>query len=215
LDAVPLAHRPDHRRRLRFVRGRRRLGSATISAGLGFDRIRLPSDFACNPIERPLAGALSPRVEHPRRSGSGDVRALPWLGHWLCLERLERAQAARELGERGAAVAQQRLERARAIAVADDREPGAAARVVALGEHLDLDALGPGATSRTSNSSLSSSGRSTCLPALSPCLSAFRDARALPSDVLGPRDLAPFFRLASARALLTKRPRGARRLHWT
>jgi hypothetical protein len=32
--------------------------------------------------------------------------------------------------------------------------------------------------------------------------SAFRDEHALPSAVLGPRDFAPFFRLASARALL-------------
>jgi hypothetical protein len=36
-----------------------------------------------------------------------------------------------------------------------------------------------------------------------PCLMAFCAARALPSEVFGPRDLAPFFRLASARALLT------------
>jgi hypothetical protein len=36
-----------------------------------------------------------------------------------------------------------------------------------------------------------------------PCFSAFCAARALPSGVFGPRDLAPFRRLASARALLT------------
>jgi hypothetical protein len=35
-----------------------------------------------------------------------------------------------------------------------------------------------------------------------PCLSAFRDERALPSGLFGPRDFAPFLRLASARALL-------------
>jgi hypothetical protein len=35
-----------------------------------------------------------------------------------------------------------------------------------------------------------------------PCLSAFCAARALPSGVFGPRDLAPFLRLAAARALL-------------
>jgi hypothetical protein len=32
-----------------------------------------------------------------------------------------------------------------------------------------------------------------------PCFSAFCAARALPSTVFGPRDFAPFFRLASAR----------------
>jgi hypothetical protein len=36
-----------------------------------------------------------------------------------------------------------------------------------------------------------------------PCLSAFCAERALPSGVFGPRDLAPFLRLASARALDT------------
>jgi hypothetical protein len=36
-----------------------------------------------------------------------------------------------------------------------------------------------------------------------PCLSAFCAERALPSGVFGPRDLAPFFRLASARGLGT------------
>jgi hypothetical protein len=35
-------------------------------------------------------------------------------------------------------------------------------------------------------------------------LRAFRAERALPSSVFGPRDLAPFLRLASARALLTE-----------
>jgi hypothetical protein len=37
-----------------------------------------------------------------------------------------------------------------------------------------------------------------------PCLRAFCAARALPSGDLGPRDFAPFLRLASARALLTE-----------
>jgi hypothetical protein len=36
-----------------------------------------------------------------------------------------------------------------------------------------------------------------------PCFKAFRAERALPSGLFGPRDLAPFFRLAAARALLT------------
>jgi hypothetical protein len=36
-----------------------------------------------------------------------------------------------------------------------------------------------------------------------PCLSAFCADLALPSEVFGPRDFAPFLRLASARALDT------------
>jgi len=56
-------------------------------------------------------------------------------GRRLGLERLERAQAARELGQRRAAVAQQRGEGAGAVAVAgqDQAEIGLAALV---GEHL-------------------------------------------------------------------------------
>jgi hypothetical protein len=57
------------------------------------------------------------------------------------LERLERAQAAGELGERRAAVAQERREGARAVAVAgqDAAEIGLAALV---GEQLGLDPVG-------------------------------------------------------------------------
>ena len=50
------------------------------------------------------------------------------------------------------------------------------------------------------NSAASSCGSTTYFCARSPCLSAFFDERALPSGVLGPRDFAPFLRLASARA---------------
>jgi hypothetical protein len=57
-------------------------------------------------------------------------------------------------------------------------------------------------------------------------LRAFWAERALPSGLFGPRDLAPFLRLASERALFTGlrrawarpwpgRPRAERRLHWT
>ena len=46
------------------------------------------------------------------------------------------------------------------------------------------------------------------LGARMPCFSAFRAATASPSGVFGPRDCAPFLRLASARALDTE-PRGA------
>jgi hypothetical protein len=59
------------------------------------------------------------------------------------------------------------------------------------------------AASRPANSA-SSSGSTTYFSARRPCLSAFCGARALPSGDLGPRDFAPFLRLASARALLTE-----------
>jgi hypothetical protein len=48
-----------------------------------------------------------------------------------------------------------------------------------------------------------------CFAARSPCFRAFCDERALPASVLGPRDFAPFLRLASARASLTVTARGA------
>jgi hypothetical protein len=53
------------------------------------------------------------------------------------------------------------------------------------------------------NSAASSSGSTTCFCARMPCFNGFRADPALPSSVLGPRDLAPFLRLASARAWLT------------
>ena len=59
----------------------------------------------------------------------------------LGLERLERAQRAPELGDRRAAITQQRLERARAVAVPDQREPEPAVGVAALLEQLVLDAI--------------------------------------------------------------------------
>jgi hypothetical protein len=49
----------------------------------------------------------------------GRARASPAAGFRLGLERLEQAQRAPELGQRRAAIAQQRVERAAAIAVAD------------------------------------------------------------------------------------------------
>ena len=49
-----------------------------------------------------------------------------------------------------------------------------------------------------------------------PCLSAFCAERALPSGVFGPRDFAPFVRLASARALLSGDGRARRGAYdWT
>jgi hypothetical protein len=57
--------------------------------------------------------------------------------------RLERAQGSPELGHGRAAIAQQRLERARALAVAKEREPEAAAQITALLEQLDFDPVRP------------------------------------------------------------------------
>jgi hypothetical protein len=59
------------------------------------------------------------------------------------------------------------------------------------------------AASRPANSAASSSGSMTYFRARMPGLSAFCAERAFPSAVFGPRDFAPFLRLASARALLT------------
>ncbi len=57
------------------------------------------------------------------------------------------------------------------------------------------------AASKAANPAASSSARSRNFWARKPCLSAFWAERALPSWVLGPHDLAPLRRLASARAL--------------
>jgi hypothetical protein len=70
------------------------------------------------------------------------------LARRLGLERLERLERAPELGHRGAAIAQERLERARAVAVADQREAWAGVAIAALLEQLDLQAIGARETPR-------------------------------------------------------------------
>ena len=146
----------------------------------------------------------------------------------LGLERLERAQRAPELRERGAAVAHHRVHGSGAVAIADQGETEAAVRVAPLGEHLGLDPVGarepPGgghdplrehrleqptgassassAASSASNAAASSSASTTILCAHRPCLRVFLALRALPAAVFGPRDLAPLRRLARARALM-------------
>jgi hypothetical protein len=117
------------------------------------------------------------------------------------LERLQGPQRAHELGLRGAAIAQQGLERPGAIAVADQREPDAAVRdrSQTLREQIDLDPLRPleppggardapdqdvlqGAVRRqlvdqrrleSANSPMSSSGSTTYFSARRPCFRAF------------------------------------------
>jgi hypothetical protein len=150
------------------------------------------------------------------------------LERLLGLERLERAQRAPELGHRRAAIAQQGLERACAVAIAYQRQPETAACGPAFVEQLGLNAVCPRQppggdrdppgehhlehtdrrqllhqASSPANSATSSSGSTRSFCARMPCFSAFRADLALPSSVFGPRDFAPFWRLASARALLT------------
>jgi hypothetical protein len=54
------------------------------------------------------------------------------------------------------------------------------------------------AASSAANPAASSSGSTRCFAAQSPCFKAFRDERALPSVVFGPREIAPLRRLARA-----------------
>jgi hypothetical protein len=147
----------------------------------------------------------------------------------LGLKRLERAQRTPELGHRRAAIAEQRLERARAVAVADQRKPEAAVRTLALREQLELDAVGPREAPRRHRDAAREHGlqhpdrrelleqrrlergklsgilvrQHEILPRAQAVLKRIPRRRALPSDVFGPLDFAPFLRLASARALLT------------
>jgi hypothetical protein len=77
-----------------------------------------------------------------RQSGTVLEHPLGWE-LLLGLERLERAQGAPEFGHGGTAIAQQCLERARAVAVADQGEPEPAAREPALLEQLGFNAIRP------------------------------------------------------------------------
>jgi hypothetical protein len=123
-----------------------RLDFARISACFGFDWLL---------AQRCLGGrggrghdlAVGVGVRQGQR-----VRRARLVGR-LGLERLERAQRAPQLGHGGTPVAQQRVERARAIAVTHQRQPEPAqAALVALvalvalgpqGEQFPLDPVGP------------------------------------------------------------------------
>ena len=72
----------------------------------------------------------------------GKRRGAISAGVALRLERLERAQAARELGHGGVAVAQQGLDRPRAVAVTHQGEAGVGALVAAELERLGFHAIG-------------------------------------------------------------------------
>jgi hypothetical protein len=89
----------------------------------GFVRRRLQFGFACIGAALGFDRWFAPRL--------------------LGLERLEGAQRAPELGERAAAIAQERVEAARAVAVADQGQTEAAADKAVLGEQLPLKPLGP------------------------------------------------------------------------
>jgi hypothetical protein len=132
---------------------------ARISAGLGFDwRSAAHRLLGQRPVDggHDLAG---------RWRGGGFARnsaalRVDWLFLWLgtetrleCrgglgphyllgLERLEEPQRAPQLGERRAAIAQQGVERPRAVAVADQRKPEVALAVGMALEQLGLDPLG-------------------------------------------------------------------------
>ena len=94
---------------------------------------------------RSVRGGVRPALFGRSRFGSASrtwpVDGLP--GRMLGLERLEQAQRAPELRQRRAAIAQQRLKRPGAIAVANQGEAGAALRDLTLFEQLDLDAIRP------------------------------------------------------------------------
>jgi hypothetical protein len=96
----------------RVICGRPGRGFARVSAGFGFDRFL------------------------GRGVGRGQRR------RWLGLQRLEEPQRAPQLGERRAAVAQQRVEGARAVAVADQGQAEVAVTIGMALEQLGLDALG-------------------------------------------------------------------------
>ena len=141
-------------------RGRRQAeassGSLTRGASLGFarspDRPATPGllrrsgsfGFASRAAGRSrddgrrAARGTSRRRRRGRRCGAGRER-LARLG----LERLERAQRAHELGQRGAAVTQQRGQGAGAVAIADQRETEVALPAPLMAEQLGLDPIGP------------------------------------------------------------------------
>jgi hypothetical protein len=188
-----------------FLHGRGRCVLARIPAALRFDR---------------QLTRLGEGARLGRHGGLGPRRLLG-------LGRLEGAQRAPELGERAAAIAQEGVERARAVAIADQGVPETPARKAVLGEQFCFEPLGalepPGrgddpprehglesapsgasssssAASSAANSAPLSPGNTTCFFERRPCLSAFCAERALPSEVFGPCDIAPLRRLASARA---------------
>jgi hypothetical protein len=109
-------------RRLGDDRGGRKITS--ISAAFGFDRHLV-------------------RFGQGRRLGRhGGLESRCLLG----LERLQGPERAPELGERAAAIAQERVEGSGVVAIADQGEPEAAAGKVVLGEQLGLELLGAGET---------------------------------------------------------------------
>ena len=103
---------------------------------------------------RRRGGGASARSWEQRRSPPGESAGVSFdqvcagfgfdwlLGRGLGLQRLEQPQRPPQLGERAAAVAQQRVEGARAVAVADQREAEVAVATAFSREQVGLDALG-------------------------------------------------------------------------
>ena len=203
-----------------------RVGGGAGSSGRGSARARSGSGAARG---GPASGG--------RRSGPATGGGPIGLGRPACrefgrrrvpgLERLERAQAAGELGERRAAVAQQRGEGAGAVAVAgqDRAEIGLAAlaasssasirsararRQAATATRCASTAwsapAGASSSSRAASSARnpapSSSASTTYLLRPQAVLERVLRRARLALGGLGPRDMAPLRRLASARAAL-------------
>ena len=216
--------------------GRGRLAQDILRSGqgaLGFVRLRTMAS----------RGRAAGRSGLHRQGGMGPDLLLD-RERLLGLERLERAQRAPELGHRRAAIAQQGLERARAVAVAWPPERGwgpvphpggQAGRARARRPRCGAPRTAPlqcGPPARDATRRPRPAGRARPAarrPAPAPRPAPPRDRRtrrrprpaardaaaracrasahsaptcALPSSVFGPRDFAPFRRLASARALL-------------
>ena len=178
-----------------------------------------------------LAGRLRMNrgPERGRHQDGTVTERLLGLDRLLGLKRPERRSAPPELGHRRPAIAQQRLERARAVAVADQGEPKPAMRDLPLLEQLGFNAVRPRqapggdrdparehALERADRRQLRDQRRldpgelgsilvreQEMLLRAQAWLRAFCADLALPSGVLGPRDVAPLRRLASARALVT------------
>jgi hypothetical protein len=106
---------------------RQRCDSARIPAAFGFDRF----------LRRAGRGVRAGQ----RRRGRG-LADLAHLRGGLGLQRLQQPQRPPELGQRGAAIAQERVERPGAVAVADQGEAEIPIAVGMQREQLGLDALG-------------------------------------------------------------------------
>ena len=117
--------------------GDRRLGQQVCHEALGFVR---SAAIGVRAHRRP--GRLARTARRCQRPHKIGARRLLEHGRRLGLERLQRLERAPELGHGGAAVAQERLEAAGAVAVADQRHADPGVLPAPLLEQLDLHAIG-------------------------------------------------------------------------